>query len=86
MKDDFYNIPINIEYLKYFKVEWLGKSYKFLGMPNGNVHFSLTKTLKPLFSHSRSKAYFQSRFLMTLIHKVERKSFVKNMINPEPVY
>ena len=79
MKDDLHNIPINIEYLKYFKFEWFRKSCKFLGMPNGNVHFSLTKTLKPLFSHSRNKAYFQSRFLGFT-------SFVKNMIKPEPVY
>ena len=65
LKDAFYSVPIHEEHQKYFKFQWLGKIYKFLGMPNGygEAMRIFTKILKPPFSILRNQGLLSVTFV-----------------------
>ena len=73
LKDAFFSVPIHKSHRKYLKFKWLGKIYKYLGMPNGYSEGMriFTKILKPPFLFCKNKVCCRSHLLMTDIYKVQ---------------
>ena len=65
LKDAFYSIHVNESYQKFFKFNWKGKLYKYLGMPNGygEAMRTFTKLLRVPFGILRSKGYLSVVFV-----------------------
>ena len=59
LKDAFFTVPGHESHQKYFKFGWVGKVYKFVGMPNGysDVMRIFTKILKPVYANLRQKGH-----------------------------
>ena len=64
LRDAFFTIPINEAYQKYL-LEWLGKIYKCIAMPNGYsdaIHV-FTKVSKPVYAYLRQQGHLSVIFV-----------------------
>ena len=59
LKDAFFTVPVHKLHQKKFMFEWIQKSYKFVGMPNGysDAMRIFTKILKPVFGHLKQEGH-----------------------------
>ena len=65
LKDAFFTVPIHESHQKLIKFKWIGKVYKFLGMPNGcsDAMRIFTKNLKPVYANLRQKGHLSVVFV-----------------------
>ena len=65
LKDTFVTVPIHESHQKLFKIEWIDKVYKFLGMLNGYSAAMriFAKYLKPVYANLRQKGHLSVVFV-----------------------
>ena len=70
LKDAYYSVPIDSDYIKYLRFFWIGQLYKFLVLPNGlcSEPRKFTKLMKPPNSILRMEGHIIAMYIDDLIN------------------